>query len=47
MSNTNQAAQDQVAQRVDPNETSWEEVKDLGIEPEPAGMDPDDKTGDQ
>ncbi|CAG9169779.1 hypothetical protein [Cupriavidus pinatubonensis] len=26
---------------VDPNETGWQEVKDLGLEPEPAGMTPD------
>ncbi len=32
--------QNQVAR--DPNETTWEEVKELGLEPEPAGMDPMD-----
>uniref|UniRef100_UPI002D77F0A6 hypothetical protein n=1 Tax=Ralstonia pickettii TaxID=329 RepID=UPI002D77F0A6 len=26
---------------VDPNEAGWQEVRDLGLEPEPAGMTPD------
>lgn len=32
------AAQDQTQALVDPNETGWQEVKELGLEPEPAGL---------
>lgn len=30
---------------VDLNEAGWQEVKDLGLEPEPAGMTPDADEG--
>lgn len=42
MSNNTQAVQNLVADAVDPNETSWQEVRELGIEPEPAGMQADE-----
>lgn len=32
------AAQNQNPIQVDPNETGWQEVKELGLEPEPAGL---------
>jgi len=46
MSNNTQPVQNLVAEPVDPNETSWQEVRELGIEPEPADMAADEP-GDQ
>jgi len=42
MSNNTQPVKDLVAEQVDPNETSWQEVRELGLEPEPAGMAADE-----
>jgi len=46
MLNNNQTVQNIVVEAVDPNETSWQEVRELGLEPEPTGMqagEPDDQ----
>ncbi len=42
-----QNVQTQSPAEINPNETDWEEVRDLGLDPAPAGMAADEEDFDQ
>ena len=44
MLNTNTSNANLTSVSIDPNETDWKEVKDLGLDPEPVGITADEDT---